>query len=599
MPIQLTHKLKRTTKQVRLKNSLFSNDAEWMAWWYCGIYKNNTASSQPNVLVAFRKLSSGKLSDDVKLHRVPLTALGQIRIGTVWKDRMCRSEAVFATEKFPVNFTKDTWKFTSFQKAFRENVKPPYPQNIHPLQYQGDKNWLIEFSLPTGGRLIVPCIEFYSRCFGRSEELKRVLATYPWQGEKEAYKSRLYAPLDEPEELPNKWKVKLRKRLVNGDIVFLAHAKYDPYTELVAKSIYAQIESRHDPEHKSPAFITVPPWFQGPAELKVRGIWFDSGQSFLALQILGCSDPVGAPIMRDRENTNKTDQPAEGGGIGEAWAGMPVRSLVKYPDIIDLTGDDEPDHGTATVEIQDPDFEVLGQSRVVIDVRRDRAKGSAGPRGEGTDTTTYSSGEPQGSGKGVGYASIHARPVMESHGVLRDMWNAMLFLENEKPELVQSVEWFTFEDGYSKNPEPKMIGLEFFNEDDEVSNKVRNWSYLDSISMAPRGILVARIMANGQPVHIVEIQRKPRKKKSDDGKVEDGEESYKGLVFVLDEQDQFQTWLRSVLSEIRHLCGIFKNLVGKCPGKAYAFVHKTAKHEKVPCEAAVINALVNIGATEK
>jgi hypothetical protein len=596
VPIPFTHKLKRLRKEVRLKNNLVGNNSEWMVWWYCGIYKNHLSDSQPNVLTAFRELSSDSLSDNVILRRVPLTSLGQLRIGTVWKDGMCRSEAVFDTDKFDVDFTKGSWRFTSFRKAAADGDNPPYPRDLYPLQYAEDKNWLIEFKLATGGTLLIPCLEFFSRCYGRSEELKRVLTTYPWYGEKNAHQSRLYAPPNEPEEL-GKWKVKLRRRLVNSDVILLAHAKYDPYTERTAKSIYGQIESSHDPENKKPIFIKVAPWFQGPAQIKAKGIWFNDMASFLALHIVGCTDPIGLTIQRDRENTNKTNEGADIDGTGNAWAGAAERVLIKPPEIINLTSDNDPDHSAVSVEIQDPDFEVLGQPRVIIDVRRDKAKDAAGPRSKGTDASEFSSGEIHGSGKGVGYASIHARPIMESHGALRDMWNALLFLQKKYPDLIQFVDWFTFEDGFNSSGDPQLIWLQPFDEQNDVVGEIRNWLYLNPASQEPRGVLVARITVDSIPIYILEIQRRPRKKKDQVGNPKDSEESFKGLVFLLDDQNQLEVWLRKVLSEIRYVKGVMQKLAGTCPGKAATFNHAPASTEQVACEAAVLNALQKAGVT--
>lgn len=86
MPIQLTQQLKHVSKVVRLDGILSGNDKDWMAWWYCGIYKNRKADSQPNALVAFRELlNSNSLSDNIIYRLIPLTALGQVRVGTVWR----------------------------------------------------------------------------------------------------------------------------------------------------------------------------------------------------------------------------------------------------------------------------------------------------------------------------------------------------------------------------------------------------------------------------------------------------------------------------------------------------------------------------------
>lgn len=593
MPIQLKQELKHVSKVVNLGSILSGNDNDWMAWWYCGILKNRQADSQPNVLVAFRELSdSGSLSDTVIYRRVPLTALGQVRVGTVWRDGLCQSEAVLDCEKFAVDFTKGSWKLTSFQQTAEDRASPPYPQELHPLKHDKDRNWLLGFKLPSGGKLIVPCLEFFTRCYGRSAELRRVLATYPWN---ECQEERLYAPLDEPEE-SGKWKVKLRKRMVNGDVIFLAHAKYEPYAENAAKSIYGQIEAQYDPADRTLAFIKVAPWFRGPAELKAKGIWFDEGRSFLALNIVGCSQPTGVSILRGRENANNAEQPANGSTPQSAWDGTPERVLVKPPDIVDLTGDVEPDPHAVSVEIEDPAFEELGEKRVVIDMRKERAQSSSGTKVKGTDASAYSSGEAHGSGQGVGYASIHARPVMESQGVVRDMWNALLYLKKKQPSVIQSVEWFTSDGGYSQEPEPRLMGLQPFEQKDEVDGATRKWPYMDAATLQEiRGVLVARVVANNKSVHIVEIQRRPQKKWDKNGKPEDREEHLKGLAFVLDAQDDFEEWLQQLLLGIRHVKGVVKKLVGRCPGKAAAFKHSPAGSDKVPCETTVLNALEKMG----
>ena len=227
MPIKFDKPTRRIRHVVRFKGSLGENTTNWITWWYCGIVKNTAANTQPLVLIGFREVGSKGLSDEVILRRVPLTALGQFRIGSIWKGGLCRSEAVFQIETFDVTFSKEGWRLVSFSDAKYRGDSAPYPFGIHPLAFSADKNWMIEFDLQSGGKLLIPCLEFLARCYGRSAELKRVLATYPWCGPTEVHNSRLYAPLEEKEE-PEKWKVRLRRRMVNGDVVFLAHAKYDP-----------------------------------------------------------------------------------------------------------------------------------------------------------------------------------------------------------------------------------------------------------------------------------------------------------------------------------------------------------------------------------
>ena len=598
MPFPLKHKTRRVNSVIRLKESLDVADDKVMAWWYSGFYKNSKALSQPHVLVLFRKITDGMLSDEVIQRRLPLEALGQIRIGSIWQNDRCRAETSLLSKQLAVNFSPGKWRFTSFAEAQRRQSLPPYPMEEHPLLLDKDRNSLLEFTLPDGGKLIVPCIEFFSRCFGRSGELKRVLATYPWDGQGDTATNRLYAPLDTPEE-PGRWQVRLRRRLHNGDVVFLAHAKYDPYTQFVAKGINAKLEASYDPKNKNPAFVDIGPWYEGPAELKVEGIPFNNGKSFLALRVLGMSDPKGALVLRARENSHDAENPAPEGSP-EAWAGAPVRQLLKYPEIIDLTGDEEPDADAGAIEIQDPDFEVLGDARTVINVKPEQATTKAGAGGKPSDVSTVSGGDAHGSGKGVGYASIHARPVFESHGALRDMWDAMVHLHANAREIVQELSWFTFADGFSTNPVPELIALEPFKEDDDATATARRFPFMDPNVPSLRGILVARLIVPAGPAYIVEIARRPRKISTEDGTTKDAEEAFQGLVFRLNNENELKPWLRYVAAQIRHENGVFKRLTGSCPGIADSFSHRLSSKtgaDSRPCESIVLGALAKLSPT--
>lgn len=577
--------------KVRTFDQLKHEKGELIVWWYGGIVKNYRAESVPKAVVFFRKLDKNGNLGAFEPRYIALTFIGLLRIGSIWKEGECKSEAVMPAEmeKLDLDFTQKTWEFVSPMQAAKPGAENPINQNDYPLPFSHDKNWLIDFPLVNGKNLLIPCTEFFVRYYGRSEEVPRVLATYGW----EEVNKRFYMPFDQP-AMPNTWPVKLKSRLYNNDVVFLAHMKYDPYTALAAKSINSQIEIAF--LNKEPfAFIQAGPWFEGKAQILVSGLWINKGKTFLALRILGGSDPQDAPIQRDRENSNKAVG-SEGADLGNPTDGRPPRVLKKPPNIVDLTDDDEPDHGAPTVEVEEPDFRVLGEPRVVVDVKRDRAKTKNGTTlGEGEEPKSYSSGDPHGSGKGVGNASIHARTIMESHGTLRDMWNAMRLLKEKNPKLIKAVEWFTFESGFSSAAEPKMVGLKPFDEDHKVTTEIRNWLFYDVHNKDARGILVARLVVAGKSIYFIEIERRPLTKKNAEGELVESEQSFKGFVIVLDDQSQFESWLGNFLSDVRHVSGVVQKLVANSPGKAAAFVHSKSKDDGVPCESALLNALEKVG----
>lgn len=600
MPIPLNNEIQDTSKVIRLQ--LRHTNDRLVVWWYCNLYKNSRDSSQPLILVAFRKLLKNRLlSDEVVYEKVPLSALGQLTIGSIWKNGECLGQTILRSHVFDVDFTPGHWRLTSFQQAAERNEVPPYPSEIHPLFYRHDHNWLLEFKLPTGGRLIVPCLEYFTRCYGSSAELRRILATYVWA---DLHNQRLYIPLDEPEE-PGEWKLMLGPRLVHGDARLVAHARYDRYTRRIVQNIHSQIQA-HFPNHDSSDqrksaptkklfFLKVGPWFQGPAKLKAEGIWFDGGKSFLALRITGGSDPDGPPI---RAIKAAAEYPVSGADheAGSSW--MPARQFIQPSDTVELTGAMAPDIDAISVEIEDPPFEVLGKPRLVSHQRRTQAgTSSSSHRTPSHDASVFSGGDPYGSNKGVGYASIHARPILESHGILRDMWSALLLLKEEHPNIIQSVDWYTFEDGYRTDVEPKLIAIEPFKEwSEEMDGTTWRWPYMDSKTMQElRGVLVMRVIADGKPVHLLEIQRRPQTKKNQDGTDREGEESFQGLIFSLYNQQELDPWLALLLSEIRSVKGIFSKLIELCPGKAAPFPHKQAGSDSIPCVAATRNALRKMG----
>jgi hypothetical protein len=556
-----------------------------IVWWYGGITKNQRDQTVPLVAVFFRWIIKSGQPGAFLRKDVALTHLGLLRVGDVVENGVCTARAVRAVETFDVDFTEGAWGIVSAGEAWRAMQPNPIDQDDYELQYRRDKSWLIDFPLGDGKNLLVPCLEYFMRCYGHSVEVKRVLATYLWPD----VKRRFYIPLEKPAD-PLSWPVRLTRRMRNGDVVLLAHLLYDEYARSQARQINGQlmVDYQNPPlpgEKRSYVFVKVHPWFQGAAQLKVNGLWINGGKTFLALNILGSSDPQGVPIQRDRENSNLVDTPAPEGDQGKAWAGAPRRTIKSPPEIIDLTDADAPDHEASIIDIEEDEFVVLGTPRTVIDVRRAQAKSSSGKPGDGGNPDTFSTGEAYGSGKCVGYASVHAPQVLESHGVLRDMWNAMLYVKSAHPDLIQKVEWFTFDRGFCEEAEPQLVSLAPQENDKPVDG---NWFYFNVKEEIPRGVMVARLSIGQKHVYILEIQRRSRAGGND-------EESFKGFVFALEDDGRFDSCLRSLLSSVRSVKGIVKKLEGRCPGDSGAFKHVSSHHEKVPCEAAVWNALGKVG----
>jgi len=562
-----------------------------VVWWYGPLEKNQRNKDVPLVTVFFRQLrADGTLSSFQAQVQVALTYLGLLRIGSVWEDGMRTSTITYPEEKFDLDFSDGGWRLASLleDESLRELFSRSFADG-YPLYYPRDRNFLLDFRLQGGRRLLVPCMEFFTRCYGHSAEVRRVLTTYGW----EEAEGRLFKPVDELVE-PRSWPVSLGQRLHKDDAVFLAHVKHSQYTRAKAKGVNAQLMAAFEPFGDSQRYIfpEITPWFQGPAQLKAQGLWLEAGRTFLALRLTGNSQPKGETVVLNREQPG-----AAGGRDGDDELGpdTAVRHLRPLPEIVDLTSYEAPDHGAQPIDIEDDEMEILGEPRKVVDRKRavDRRLLRSIPSDQAI--RAVSTGEPHGSDKGVGYGAIHTPIALESHGMLRDMWNAACKLRELAPHVVRSVGWFTPDTGIRHDQEPRLVSLEPFGPDDVViDNEVRTWIYYDWGAQILRGVLVMIIQAADKTVCLIEPQRRPVKSRKDAGKV--AEESLSGMVFTLKPQDDLGVLIRYLLEQMRHKKGRAAQVIDALGWERpiFAFKHGRAK-ESYPCEAAIGNALGKVG----
>ena len=562
-------------------------------WYYAGISQRTRGRFQPHVLLTLRKVYEDSLSDAF-IQTAHLTSLGNARIGTIWENGLSRKKLSFPQERFTVSFNQRDYKITSNFSCWEKGKNYIIPPNTFPLKYIRDKNKSLIFGSEKGTKLVVPCLEFFYRFFGFSAELKRVLATYPWEGREGAY-SRLLPPIENGEE-KGKLKVKLPKKLYDDDATFLAHLKYYEHTKNVAQHIYSQLEmdtpANSWSRQASPSFIEVHPWFRGKATIEAEGMWLNS-DTFLALNITGGSQPPGPPIIADRENTNRTDEEADPGAPETAWAGAAAtkqNGVTEDPEPTPLARDANPQQEGDAQEVREEGLKIIGSPRDIHRTNRAKAQSRPAPKREEASSTAFSGGERYGSGEAVGYASQHAIPVLESQGTLRDIWNALQRLERER-ESILSTAFFHPEAGFTKAREPRLILLGPSNEGAKKSKRIYNWLFRVGREGKQRGALVAKIESRLGTAYIVELQRSVTyNQENPQGK----EDSYSGLAFTLQDDEAIETFLYPILSEIPLKNGVFKNLETKLPTNYVLFDHTRSKYEQYPGQHVALKALKKV-----
>ena len=585
----------RNLRSIKVRHLSFKGcpSGDYVVWWYGAVVKNRRAQSLPHVVVSFRKLlPDGTFANGFE-REVGITDLGLLQIGTIWNEWSCNRRLAWQEHKFKLDFTPGCWRFTSQREHDLDWGAPLILPTAYPLNRgERDRSQLLCFDLSEGRQLLVPSLEFFSRYYGRSGHVSRVLATYPWS----AAEDRLYVPFEYASQ-PGEWPIKLASSTYNADALLLAHVKYDRYARRAAKSIYAGLEAEYEAQGGM-AFPKIYPWFTGPASLIVQGLWLDE-RRFLALRIEGGSDPHGPNISVYRENPGTADEAAPGGAPVSSWKGGRDLRPDMAPSIVNLTSDDEPDHSGNILEVLNPAFRVVGPKREIVRHRLATASTRAGPPTPNEQADQHSPGERHGSARGTGVASIHTEVVLESEGAIRDVWNGLQYLCSTRPDQIVAVGWYSADTGrVNSSDEPSMVALQPFDADEQVQvgSKVSRWVFMEPDQPRLRGVLVCFVKTPERAAFLFEVERKKISRTDEDGQKKDREESYSGLIVLAPARIRPSDWIPRVLDGIRRQRGVMEGVINYCPdGQGRDYRRSTSRTDQVAGHSTIINALSKVG----
>jgi hypothetical protein len=544
-----------------------------IVWWYGPVRQNRKARTIPHVIVLFRELDANDRPGDFKQVKIALSHLSYYRIGTIWRQGKCVSDTELARiDPKKVDFTENTgWRYTSRYDARRQKLPQTFRDTDYPLFYQdGDKCWLLDFDLGGGKNMLVPCVEFLVRAYARSSEVCRALTALPWEDIFSAF-------YDTATPDQHEWIIRPSRHMRDGDAVYLAHLMYDPYTAHQSRLVNSQVLSS-GPENS--VLLKVAPWFKGPAQIEGRGVWVNGGNTFMCLDITGCSEPPGDEIVLQRLNFD-TDQGID--GTGRTVMPRPVRTALADEFVAALDQLD-PDYHSETTVVKTAPFKTLGSQRK-IKKRPHTVKANTGRRGPNPpNANTHSTGKGSGSGKQTGKLLLEADAVLESRGVLRDVWRALHDIATTNQQ-VTDLHWYTPSERFKADGEPKLIALD---PHDHQTGKPISWAYLDTITKQPRGVMIVRMKIASDRYFLIELQRRQ--------KGDEETESFAGVLFPshLNNYEELQDFVEEFCSLIRFKNGVVRNLKHLFPDKAKFFNH-SPHEERILHRTVLINAFRDVG----
>lgn len=544
--------------------------------WYGGIKDARTQGDVPYVVVFFRELRDGVLDDRWIFRWAKATLLGQMRIGSIWRNGFSERQIVFKEYHHVGAYSLEQWDDTISAGS------APITNHGYKLPYgQAERSRMLQLRSRTG-TLYVPCLEFFTRCYARDAEVNRVLLTY---GASEITERLL---LDAAvEQITGAKSVWVPPRVPFSDARLLAHLRYDQAAWNKVKSINAELDHQLRAQSKLHAFVPIGPWHFGPAQLKVEGVLLTNGD-FLGLRIMGHTLPE-TQVHAEYEigSLNNNGEPGT--------TPRPHRQIHEVPEGSPVTVNEHQasDSNTDFYVTPDPAMEILNVVPPITKkpVHKPPHKPTIRVPSESSDSAA--SGDASGTGKGVGTLIVNSDAVLVSQGSVWDLWNGLLAVQQANTSIIQSLCWYHPQHVFAERqvqayvqlpmPESKSKGLDGLDESENAKKKtmeIRAWLNRTQLP-GPRGACVIQVVTPSITGYLFEVQRTT--KLEVDGK-QDGEnesvaesDSYCGLAVIPPNGANFGNWLNQVLTAISTEQGVMKRVLLRIKSQHVDFYRRSPK----------------------
>lgn len=593
----------------RQVSSIFTSDGEedrfaaakgeLIVWWYGHFLNMRPSQSIRYVEVIFRQLR-GDVPGAFVSYPVAVGHLGQLRVGSIWREGRCVAEAKTQPWEFSkVNFSEGKWSFTSRKSAGALGLPLPFSDQDYalPRTYGLSGSWMLDLKLSGGRNLLLPCVEVLSRCYGRISEIPRILTTEPW----ESALSLLYSSTEQD---PYKWVVRPAKGIGIDNGVYLAWTLYDEYAQKQSKRIYNSLNTARANDRsrsENGVALQVPMWFQGLHSIECKGLWVNDGRTFLCLEILGIGEPTSPPFVWEQVAYDEHDS-----GIPSSEL-IPRRDRFEAEEELDpfrITGTQEPDRNASTARITDAPFRIIGPRCKYTRTKISKPYSEKYLRsGEMPRHRQYSTGDPFSKDKDTGKAIFNSA-VVGSGGVLNDLWLALNNLRNEHPSVILGVEWFTEEQGFQTTSPPELQPLPPW--DDRDSKATIRWLTHPRNPSGTRGMLILRVTTTTSEIYMLDVQRKKKRVplRADDQAASDGtanvvmqtnEEKAAGIAIEFPSDGVAMEEIDDICSRIALVRGKFRDLARPRKYQHYVFSHRSSRANRFALESTVVNALMQMG----
>ncbi len=577
------------TGRAELREGIPNTESPIAVLGYGGMSPTLMGGVTRKVAVSFQFLDK---PDEPPFHdEVSFSHLRALRVGTVWQKQRHVGEVNYESlGPVEVDFTPGQWRLLSGLSEAQAGRPAPFNGRYRASAKTEDKerSWLLEFSLPDNRTLLVPCMEFLLRCYGVSEAIPRALCSMPWEDAMKQFLTSLTPERTAEEKLV----IRLTDRAQDGDRAFLAHALHTELGRAATQEIARQCSAAG--ENEELIFPRVKPWFDGKLPISAKGVWVRPGKTFLALRMELRGVPKGRGIVSYKRKKEEVFRSVDEQSDDLMREGSTTFAVSPEAKLTVHVPSDEHSYGNPQIErpeAPEPCFP-LGPKRDITTVFESEQNVVIPPGSTNAPSVNLDAPGTEN--------APEAHRIVLAHGTLLEMWRALQALRREHPKHLLSLQWLHATRGFLNDDIPELYALKPFAESDEVKPDVRNWVTRDAQSETPRGVLVMRIEAlhpktrEKKTMHVLEIERRLKRRKAGKKTFSEEAESYRGLTAVLAATTNFDKWLDKTLPMIALLTGHVVELESSQPDLLEAFKHsqsRSASQNKTPFKSAALLAL--------
>jgi len=314
-------------------------------WWYGPVFKNNSDSNVPKVLVLTRLLDeNGVLTDQNQHFNINVTELELVRIGSIWKGRERQDDLYIALEnyrhnlEFTFNFNADKPESVSFDASIEEGKRliPPFRYSLGDFKdrYVSRKQFHTSTltKLESNNRItvLIPSLELLTSAIAPEHKLLRAHLLYKTIDDiVEEYMSEGY-------EKDGTYVVESKNGYFRSNLTLLAYMRNNQTSRSCLSKIWASMQVGSSEYHDR--YPVILPYHPTELTLKGDGVKINDN-TFLMLRINGFSLPIDHPIH------NIIDEPVQNPEqfmSRESERNIPRPQNPRQKDNLPITGDNDP-----------------------------------------------------------------------------------------------------------------------------------------------------------------------------------------------------------------------------------------------------------------